>query len=339
MRRHPWLALAVLVGCAETPDVRDAEGDAALAAPADSLSLPADGSSLPDGAAAPDGAPTTPDLTAPDSAPKPTGDCAASPPPGAKAAGLTRLDFCDDFSDPGTFDLDGTLADGFKWYRVGLPFGRPSDPKSAFQHKSGVLEVHPTKAGGDEQLTFMSSVKNNKTGKIVGYYIDRETGGFYVEARLSHNKWSGSSGFFAFWAMDMCHLYGHPAYCDEYFEPDFYEYIKTNHNNSFHYWGDDKSRTPNHYKIDKCISANTPGIGKDKTQLNVFGARFTPSGASYFFNDKAIIEGACAAKAWTKQIPTGPPKMGAKAGRYPIMIGAGEHQPFRIDWVRVWVKP
>ena len=59
MRRHPWLALAVLVGCAETPDVRDAEGDAALAAPADSLSLPADGSSLPDGAAAPDGAPTT----------------------------------------------------------------------------------------------------------------------------------------------------------------------------------------------------------------------------------------------------------------------------------------
>ena len=281
----------------------------------------------------PDGAPT------PDSAPQPTGICAAPPPPGAKAAGLTKLDFCDDFGDPGTFDLDGTLAGGFKWYRVGLPFGRPSDPKSAFKHKGGVLEVTPTKAGGNEQLTFMSAVKNTKTGKIVGYYIDRALGGFYVEARLSHNAWSGSSGFFAFWAMDLCHLYGFPAYCDEYFEPDFYEYINAKHNNSFHYWGDDKTRSPNHYKIDKCISADTPAISKDKTKLNVFGARFTPAGASYFFNDKAIIQDACASKAWTTQIQAGPAKLGTKTGRYPIMIGAGVNQPFSIDWVRVWIKP
>jgi hypothetical protein len=269
--------------------------------------------------------------------PSQTGACAAAPPPGAKAAGLTKLAFCDDFDDPGTFDLKGTEKPGFKWYRTSLMFGRAPEPESAFKWKNGVLEVKGTNGG--YQLNFQSAVRSKKSGDVVGFYIDRETAGWYVEARLSHNQWSGTSGFFAFWTMDMCHLYSHPAYCSEYFEPDFYEYISTNHNNSFHYWGDDKTKSPSHYKIDKCISANTPGIGKDKTGFNVFGARFTPQGASYFFNDKANITNACGGKAWTKQIPTGPTKMGTKTGRYPILVGAGPNQPYKLDWVRVWVKP
>lgn len=151
-------------------------------------------------------------------------DCLAEPPPAAKAAGLTKLAFCDDFSSAATIDLDGTLEDGFKWYITGLPFGFRGSTKEAYRVRDGILTLSPDI--NQAQMSFLSAVVPKGSSTPIGWYLDREVEGWYAEARIAHAPTPVSGGFPAFWTMDMCHLYRYPRPCTRFVEPDFYEFIR-----------------------------------------------------------------------------------------------------------------
>lgn len=255
----------------------------------------------------------------------------AEPPPGAEEAGLTKLVLCEDFSDPSRIDFDNNPVAGkttFVAMRPGNIFNAVTESKSDFTFTpEGTLQSR-SKAG-NYQADFISTWP---TGGGSHQGFDTGAKPFYTEIRLKHNQWSGSSGFFAFWAMDTCHLY--KTGCSSFYEPDFYEFISRMHVNAFHWWSSSMQKQDS-----SCITTQSAGIspaGKD-TQFNTYGARFTNSGTNYYFNDKANITNACANKSWSKTVPQGPQP--GKTGKYPIIFGTGPNQPYEVDYVRVWQAP
>ncbi len=261
-----------------------------------------------------------------------TPQCAgAEAPPGAEQAGLTKLVLCEDFSDPSRIDFDNNPVAGkttFVAMRPGNIFNATTESKSDFTFTPEGTMQSRSKAG-NYQADFISTWP---TGGGSHQGFDTGAKPFYTEIRLKHNQWSGSSGFFAFWAMDTCHLY--KTGCSSFYEPDFYEFISRMHVNAFHWWSSSMQKQDS-----SCITTQSAGIspnGKD-TQFNTYGARFTNEGSNYYFNDKANITNACANKSWSKTIPQGPQP--GKTGKYPIIFGTGPNQPYEVDFVRVWQAP
>lgn len=263
-----------------------------------------------------------------------TPQCAgAEPPPGAEEAGMTKLVFCEDFSDPSRIDFDNNPIAGkttFVGMRPGNIFSAQTEVSSDFSWTPQGTLI--SKSRHDNYQSDFISTWPTGGGGHAGF--DTGAKPFYAEASVKHNQWNsgGARGFFAFWAMDTCHLYN--TGCSSFYEPDFYEFISRMHVNAFHWWSSSMQKQDS-----SCITTQSAGIspnGKD-TQFNTYGARFTNEGSNYYFNDKANIANACASKSWSKTIPQGPQP--GKTGRYPIIIGSGPNQNYEVDFVRVWQAP
>lgn len=257
---------------------------------------------------------------------------AAIPPPPAQAAGLTKLQFCDDFSDAASFDFDGTGKPGFKWYRnYWFNFSRATsphdgEPESSFTMRDGVLELRTAKA--HYQSNMQSAIL--KDNKPVGYYINRETGGWYVEARMAHH---GSANGVGLWSMDMCHVYQYPSRCTRFAEPDWYEYWEGAEARATHMWIVRNNKTDkvqpdcnNHWKN-----------GFDTNVFRIYGARTTSAGVTYWRDDAQVA--ACDTMPWKGEVVAGPPEGSFNVGRYPIYIGSEPGHSVQVDFVRVWVRP
>lgn len=269
-------------------------------------------------------------------------DCLAEPPPAAKAAGLTKLAFCDDFSSAATIDLDGTLEDGFKWYITGLPFGFHGSSREAYRVRDGILTLSPDI--NQAQMSFLSAVVPKGSSTPIGWYLDREVGGWYAEARIAHAPTSVSGGFPAFWTMDMCHLYRYPRPCTRFVEPDFYEFIHGGDIRAIHLYQNATGRNPE--KLDTWMAYH-PNESRDVnwSSFNTVALRALPHSVHHFVNDRQVTEGSSGANTlngtffWVSDVVAGPRMHGDGVGRYPIIFGSGPEMPFKLDWVRVWVKP
>jgi hypothetical protein len=266
----------------------------------------------------------------------------ATPPPAAKEAGLTKLAFCDDFSSASTIDLGGTLKDGFKWYITGLPYGFKGSTKDAYHVSEGILNFNPTI--NQAQLSFISAVVPRGSSKPVGWYIDRETSGWYAESRISHSEKSVAQGFPAFWSLDMCHLYSYPEHCKLLVEPDFYEFISGGDTRAVHLHQDPTGTKAS--KVDTWGTYHPSDSNNVNWQkFNTVAIRVLPNRVNHYVNDAQVTNGTAQTKTkngtflWISDVVAGPKGLGTKVGRYPIIFGSGPGMPFKIDWVRVWVKP
>lgn len=258
----------------------------------------------------------------------------ATPPPQAAAQGLTKLEFCDDFSNPSSFDWKGTGNPGFNWYRRYLyNFSQDTkatneEPESSFTMRDGIFEVHIARNHYSTQL--QSAILKDKIP--VGYYIDRKAGGWYVEAAIAHP--SDINGF-GFWSMDMCHMYMWPASCPRYVEPDWYEYWSGGETHSTHVW----YLVNNKQTKDNATDCNnwTKVTTFDTNQFQTYGVVTTAAGVHYYRNNQKVA--ACDTMPWKSEVVAGPRSGGTNVGRYPIYIGAQKGMSFKLDFVRVWVKP
>lgn len=256
----------------------------------------------------------------------------ATPPAPARAQGLTKLQFCDDFSDAASFDFEGTGDPGFKWYRnYWFKFSRASspydeEPEGSFTMRDGVLELRTERS--HYQSNMQSAIL--KKAKPVGYYIDRETEGWYVEASVAHPP---SADGVAVWSMDMCHVYHYPAACRSFIEPDWYEFWEGEEARATHKWivrrnGIDK---------EKPDCNNTWKNEFDPNAFHTYGARTTQAGVTYWRDGTEVA--ACDDMPWKGDVVAGPLDGGYGVGRYPIFIGTKPGHSLRLDFVRVWVKP
>lgn len=299
------------------------------------------------------------------------------PPAAAAAAGYTKLAFYDDFESISTIDMDATGCPqrggcpdrdnmGFKWFRAGRPFNGSATPKEWISVKDGVLHLdQPAGANNALMTTYL------KEGGGYGGFVVKDEGA-YFEASVSFpvppaewyaEKQKGAwrkGGWPAFWTMDACHLYGN---CTPYMELDFMEYLsywfagKDTYCHALHRWIDLRTMNipcggPNQPKCHQKEQSNVyspadtgylgaHGIRQntwvkvpDNTdwsgRFNTFGSLLKKGDGIYaYFNDELVSSNTYAEYPWLSI---------ADNGEFPVILGSG-NWPFRIDWVRVWVKP
>lgn len=256
-------------------------------------------------------------------------DCAGPPPPQARAEGLTRLAFCDDFASAATIDMGGTLKPGHKWYRTGLPFGFGSTRASEITVADGKLHLNATH--GSSNLNLISTY--GSANGVEGFFVDREPA--YFEARLTFAALPPrSSRHPAFWTMDLCHLYHWPRRCFAYLEIDFFEWIDGDYIAAVHHWLDIPGRKPKAH-VRKASNTCRPwnhiiDVDADVHSMQTYGTLVRPEAEiSYFFNDTLVRSNSVARYPWIAM---------AKDGRYPVILGSDDW-PMTVDWVRVWVRP
>lgn len=277
-----------------------------------------------------------------DSAASASSQCdGASPPAPAAAAGLTRLAFCDDFSnnsiaagsDSGSRDIGG----GKKWTTelgFGYDWGVMSE-KSISWNGDGTVTIDPD---WQKYQWYMTSVA--KRGNAMhGYFIDRKKR-WYVETRWRFDEKGGGQP--AFWSMDTCHTYQWPGACTEhgnrYVEPDFWEYFDAV--TSVHYY--QQGPRGKQIKMTRCNRVNRAETVKPGEWF-IAGQLYTsaPAVQRYYKNNRLI---------YTRTTDTGGCKDfggGSTAafitemadGRYPIHLGSKDGDVITYDYVRVWEHP
>lgn len=246
----------------------------------------------------------------PDPKPDPSG---IEPPAAAEAAGLTRLIFHADFSDPAQLSRTTRLTPGAKFCLMGPgnpKWGASELPSSAIRHEDGTIEIVPN--------------NNNFQGDIIT--SDSEENGFflrgnrwYVEARIKHADVGSSkgTGFFAFWSMDAKHWYTNGPRGRSFLEPDFYEYIGRRFIHALHHH---KAGDMNDQKMH--MISTPPPVNVE--EFFVAGAMAMPDEYSWYVNGE-------------KRGAKSPPWYGEMADyKGPIIIGSGPQMPYTIDWVRAW---
>lgn len=239
----------------------------------------------------------------------------AAAPPLAKNAGLTKLAFCEDFSDPSRINLDGTLNTGQTFTQVtkGNIFGADKMPASAFTFSNGIMSVKPTR--NNYQVNFISTVPTGG-GNFKGYAM--RGAGWYTEIRWKHTNCGQSSAFPAFWSMDAGHLYNTGK--KPFLEPDFYENIGGRYIGALHNWAEGGRKNGSAFTIQAMPS--TP------TNFFTAGAISEPgaTGYSWHFNDRLMKREA---PSWVNMFNN-------FVG--PVMFGSGPNCPYDVDYVRVWTR-
>ncbi len=239
---------------------------------------------------------------------------ATAPAPAAQH-GLTKLAFCEDFSDPSKVNLGTTLNDGQTFTQVssGNIFGSAPMPASAFSFSNGVMSVKPTR--NNYQVNMISTVPTGG-GKYKGFAL--KGSGWYAEIRWKHAACNMSTAFPAFWSMDLGHLYGGKF---PILEPDFYEYIGKQYIGAIHNWAGSGKKT--------ATLSTIQGMPVDPTQFFVAGAMAEPNNAAYawYLNDKQMARRTAGWLSMFSQFAS------------PIMFGSGPNCPYDVDYVRAWVKP
>lgn len=244
--------------------------------------------------------------------------CDASDVPAeARAAGLTRLTFCEDFSDPKRISLGTDLGAGqtFTQVRGDNIFGAKPMPASAFSFSDGAMHVRPTH--NNYQVNFISTVPTGG-GNFRGYAL--RGAGWYAQIRWKHDACGKSSGFPAFWSMEARHLYGLTRRGELMLEPDFYENIGGRYIGALHQW--DFHASPRHHVLQMTSQA----MPQTPTQYFVAGAMSEKGGAGYswWFNGRRMDRKA---PSWSDMFNrfTGP-----------VMFGSGPGCNYSVDWIKVW---
>lgn len=287
--------------------------------------------------------PTTPTTPTDPVVPGPTGSwviagpqCSnVSAPAPASEKGLTKLEFCDDFSTDsiarGTTAADRTMVAGKHLWNTESAYNFAStwyQPPGDITFPGGGVARIAISANKYQSAIQSAQVRN---GKAVGYWIDKKSKGFYVEARFRRTKES-SNNQIAFWTMDLCHWHGLPTKCNvrspagRFVEYDWLEY--SNASKFIHNWvqNSDNSAT----RGPSC------GGGGPGTTLNTWyltGWRADPNGDNRFYKDNSqhalLGQSQC----------TGAPMLHNVQGQHPLLIGARVGETFELDYVRVWVNP
>lgn len=259
-----------------------------------------------------------------------TGQCASSTvPPAAKAAGLTRLAFCDDFSvnsvAAGSSAAERTIGGQKKWTteRASTFGSAPLDPPSAFTHNAATGTMKVRVVYGEYNWFMTASQPRN--GRMNGFDIVRQPK-FYIEIRWKLNKGSAGARQPVIWSMDNCHLHkgnaGMSCPGTRYLEPDWYEY--TYGGLFMHDWKvTPKSHIYCNYAADR---PSTDGVWFTAGQMY----QNNPAKIIGYFNDVYKTEMAATRCPAINDIDE---------AHLPILIGAKPGEEVEIDWVKVWLLP
>lgn len=261
------------------------------------------------------------------------------PPAHAKAQGLTKLAFAEDFDDPSRINIAGNaLGRGQTMCQIGdgnPAFGASLNPQSAFKFGGGVVTIDPASANYHAQLT---SVAGKRAG-WAGYEL-RGTG-WCVEIRWKHRQDTPGSGFPAFWSMDSRHWFLNGlARGDRYLEPDFSEWINGAHIGAIHLHTEGGKEGH-----DLSMIHSGSAVPCDPTKFYVASAMAHPKGADYSW----WVNGVRQMRGLQARINAPRPSPVSKVPdfllgylddfRGPILVGTGPSCPIDIDWIRVWTAP
>lgn len=257
-----------------------------------------------------------------------------SAPAPAAEKGLTKLEFCDDFSTDsiarGTTSDQRTMVSGRHLWNTESAFAFAATyyqpPGDITFPGGGIARLALT----DNKYQSAIQTVQVRNGKAVGYWIDKKSKGFYVEARFRKTKNAGNNQI-AFWTMDICHWLGLPTKCNvrsptnRFIEYDWFEYDGGNH--TIWNWVQTSSgatRGPG-------CSSNGPGLTLNDWYLT--GWRGDPNGDNRFYKDNSQV------KILTQTTCPGAPMLQNVQGQHPLLIGARVGEIFELDYVRVWVNP
>jgi len=291
-----------------------------------------------------------------------SGQCGEAAPAIAKAQGLEKLAFCDDFStDTVARDANPTqvsksvrvearaITGGKKWTteRASYSWGGTPDPASAFKFNSdGTLTVQPTRGTYN---WFMSSTYDNRDGTLAGYWLKKKSK-WYMEIRWKFARGTAASDKQGvdrqpgFWSMDTCHLYGLPAQCPgpkrDYVEPDVWEY-PVDPSMGLHYY--EELGVPQQGQL-SCggwglTSTKSPGDNIFFSAGLLFTGdeqRYTKDGSVYYTrraSDQCYLP---TGSQWTGRKDAGFIFEKMLQGDYPVLIGSKKGEIITIDYVRVW---
>lgn len=266
-----------------------------------------------------------------------TGNCdSPSAPAPAAAAGFTKLSFCDDFDSISTIDVNGTGAQGYKWY-TNLPpwWGMTKTEPSTYDVSGSALAL----TGNPNTHGWGISTKDPRTGSGVAFTFG------YFEARISFDPtlWSQSSSWPAFWSID----YPRPAqhYENTLAELDFFEAFDNpalNHQVEFlgtlHEWQDNMT-------IDYFNKNSRQPVNVNWNNWHTVAALWTTGQVSWYLDDRLLMtqsyepDGVPNPLALTKG-----GNSGSQAGIFSILdndtmdviLGSAPGWPMRVDWVRIW---
>jgi hypothetical protein len=248
-------------------------------------------------------------------------------PPAAQAAGYTLLAFQEEFSSDAGIEKTGACKDGYSFY-THRPFGWPPSPANTIDVRDGVLTVT---GDGHAVMTIVSACKLS-TGKWLGFAASE---GAYFEAAISFDpdgriKNPDTDGYPGFWSMAMEHL-SYNSYYPKFIEVDFLEYNypkwhgKHQYMHAIHKWVGKKRITPNLGEMKMTVPEGT-----DFNNFNRFGTLWKPGETiDTYFNDKLL-----------RSFPFAdfPEYSVGDDQHLPVILGAGNKWPMKVDWVRVWVK-
>lgn len=240
---------------------------------------------------------------------------ASKVPPLARERGMSKLVFCEDFSDPKRINLTTTALGAGQTMVQNHIFSAKLNPPDRFTFKDGIITLRPTNSNYQGHL--ITTEKGGKKG------FQLRGAGWYVEARLRHlgdyTNWPGCT---AFWSMDADHLYGtetNPVFA----EPDFFEWINGNVR-ALHAWqrgGNGKKAYPS--------EAVQLGKNFDPKQWFVAGALLESDYSAYRWHRNDRIEGS-KSPSWLRSV--------MQNFNGPIIVGSGSACPFQIDYIRAWSK-
>ncbi|HEX2972689.1 MAG TPA: hypothetical protein VHP11_10170 [Tepidisphaeraceae bacterium] len=272
------------------------------------------------------------------SVPERAANLALTPPPGALAAGYTRLVFQEEFDNNSGIDLHDTRKPGFHFYPK-LEWGNYTLPAKCIKVQDGVL--HLFNPNNHAQGDLFSAVQTG-AGEYTGFAV---AGGAYFEASIAFDplykkKHPATAGFPAFWSNPVEHHFVRPREPFDYLEMDHLEYFPWEYPDHPSYYfnalikwtaseGKLKSDFVDPVWANRMVS--TPP-GTDYNRFNTFGSLWVPGATGRvdsYFNNELRRSLKCA------DYPT---LRSGDQQHFMVILGCGQW-PMRVDWVRVWAAP
>lgn len=232
----------------------------------------------------------------------------------AKARGMNRLAFCEDFSDPRRINLTSDRLGAGQTMVQNHIFSAVRNPPDRFQFSDGVLTMRPINSN------YQGHLITTEKGGAKGFKL--RGGGWYTEARIRHlgdyKTWPGCT---AFWSMDSDHLDRNVG--KNFLEPDFWEFINGSEITALHNWQDIVNKPKK-----KLSEQFSHGRSFDPKQWFVAGALIESDLSAYRWHRDGRITGS-KSPSWLSMFNN---------FDGPIIIGSGSACPIQVDYIKAWVK-